>query len=460
MIIVIVPVAVMLFIVLNKKLPKIGGNVNIALLTAAILSLLMGGVFNPINWLKALIDGVDRLAWVMCLALFGSIYSEAQVQLGTVNTIMSSLQSRFRNSPKALVLCVVFVLVLAGSLLGDAIAASTVVGVLTIGTFVSIGLNPEMITSIIVMAAAMGSIMPPMTQSIALASTLVGTDPDPVFRMGYPTVAIVVVVVCFYIVFYMLRGAKKPEIKDDRKASEILLKNWTTLIPLFALITVVFFRTVTASWKFDLMPWLLMKIPAGERNLYAVMSSTLIIKGLSNGIVLCIVFALIVCFLFPKVHKNAGSVFKNGFMNVRRTLLIQLCAGFMLGSFYAAGQIDAVQVFAKGLNTNVLIIGGVAAMCLIGMLTGSQTTAQNVVFSFFAPALLAIGKAPLYTALAGAFFAMAGQGMPPADLTIFVVCGLVGGVVGKKVDPIKAMIYSLPMCITMLIIGFIVLNFK
>ena len=457
MFIVIIPVAVLLFIVLTKRLPKIGGNIYVALFSTAVLSLLLGGVFSPGAWFRAVLDGIDRLAWVMCLSLFGSIYSEAQVQLGTVNTIMSALQSRFRNSPRALVLCVVFVLVLAGSLLGDAIAASTVVGVLTIGTLVTIGLSAEVIVAIIVMGAAMGSIMPPMTQSIALASTLVGTDPDPVFRLGFPTVAIVVVAVSLYIVFYLLRKANKPVISDNRKASEIILKNWTTLIPLFGLITVVFFRTVNTSWRFDLMPWLLMKIPAGERNLYQVMQTTLVVKGLANGIVLCIIFALALCFCFPKVHRNAGAVFKNGFMNVRRTLLIQLGAACMLGSFYAAGQTEAVQVFAQGLNVGVLIIGGVAAMCLIGMLTGSQTTTQNVVFTFFGPALVSIGNAPIFVALAGAFFAMSGQGMPPADLTTFVVCGLVGGVVGKKVDPIKAMFYALPMCIAMLAMGFIIL---
>jgi len=56
-------------------------------------------------------------------------------------------------------------------------------------------------------------------------------------------------------------------------------------------------------------------------------------------------------------------------------------------------------------------------------------------------------------AVAGAHIAMAGQGMPPADLTTFVVVGLVGGILGIKVDPIRSMFYSMVMCVYFLIVG-------
>ena len=447
MIIVVVPMAVLLTIILVKKIPKIGGNIYAALLAAGLLSLLMGGVYNPVDWLKALIDGVDRIAWVMMLSFFGSLYSETQVELGTVDTIMSSLKARFKNSPRLLVVCVIMVLVLAGSLLGDAIAAATVVGVLTISTLAALGLTGEAICAIIVMGAAMGSIMPPMSQALALASALVGTDPDPVFRMGYLTVSIVVVLVCIYVVTFLLRNVKKVEFESEETAMQILRRNWTTMIPLCALILVVFFRTIQGPLKFDLMTSLLTAIPLGQSSLLEALKGIPIIKGLTNGIVLCIIFALIVSFFFPKVHRNTGRVITVGIKNVRLTLMIQFCAGFMLGSFYAAGQIETVKEFAMNLDSNVIILGGAGAMALIGMLTGSQTTTQNVVFSFFGPALVSLGIAPTIVAVAGASLAMSGQGLPPADLTTFVVAGIVGGALGVKVDPVKAMIIAMPMCI-------------
>lgn len=447
MIIVIVPMVILLTVILVKGIPKIGGNIYIALFLAGIVSLLMGGVYNPLEWGRALIDGLDRIAWVMMLSLFGSLYSEAQVELGTVDTIMSALEARFKNNPRMLVICVVLVLVLAGSLLGDAIAAATVVGVLTISTLAVLGLSGEVICSIIVMGAAMGSIMPPMSQALALSSALVGTDPDPVFRMGYLTVSIVVVLVCIYIVFFLLRKVKKIEFESDKTSLQILRENWFTMIPLFALIIVVFFRTIQGPLRFDLMTTVLASIPIGGSSLLDMLKQIPVIKGITNGIVLCIIFALMVSFLFPRVHKKSGRVFKLGIRNVRYTLLIQLCAGFMLGSFYAAGQIEAVKSFALGLDNHVIIIGGTSAMALIGMLTGSQTTAQNVVFSFFGPTLVDIGISPTYAATAGASMAMAGQGMPPADLTTFVTAGIVGGVLGTKVDPVKSMIIALPMCL-------------
>jgi hypothetical protein len=58
-------------------------------------------------------------------------------------------------------------------------------------------------------------------------------------------------------------------------------------------------------------------------------------------------------------------------------------------------------------------------------------------------------------AVAGAHLAMSGQGLPPADLTTFVVCSLVGGLLYKKVDPVKAMILNLPMCVYFALVGFV-----
>ena len=50
MIKVIIPVVVMMAIILCKKIPKIGGNIHVALIAAGILSLLTGGVFSVVEW--------------------------------------------------------------------------------------------------------------------------------------------------------------------------------------------------------------------------------------------------------------------------------------------------------------------------------------------------------------------------------------------------------------------------
>jgi uncharacterized membrane protein YvlD (DUF360 family) len=65
-----------------------------------------------------------------------------------------------------------------------------------------------------------------------------------------------------------------------------------------------------------------------------------------------------------------------------------------------------------------------------------------------------IGVTDVNAAVAGAHLAMSGQGLPPADLTTFVVCGLVGGILYKKVDPVKAMLLNLPMCLYFAAVGF------
>jgi hypothetical protein len=238
-------------------------------------------------------------------------------------------------------------------------------------------------------------------------------------------------------------------------------ENWRSLMPMSFLIVVILLRTLPFI-KFDLGPTVLkaisFKVGEASTTLYDLIASTTILKGFSNGIVLSITCALIFAFIgFKEIRSNAGAVLVTGIKNVWACLSVQLCCSFMLGAFYYCGSITAVTEFAMGLQNDLLKIGGAAAMCLVGMLTGSQSTTQNAIFSFFGPALVATGSNPTFAALAGANLAASGQGMPPADLTTFVICGMMSAQLGKKVNPVKSMIYSMPMCIVFLIIGMVLL---
>lgn len=464
---VVIPMAVLLIIVLCKKIPVIGGKINVALVVTGALTLLLGGLYNPGQWVAAWIDGLDRLSWIIALSIAGSLFAEISIRLGTIDTIIGALTAKFGRHPRMLIICILFALTLAGSLLGDAIAAATVIGMLTIGILVSMNMSYEKISAIIVMGACVGSIMPPMTQALALASSLVNTPADPVINLGYVTVSISFIVVAIYSAFFLVHkdnvpGAN-PEVQirfADQTASSILRANWKSLIPLLFLIVVVLLRTVEIPYlSVDLGPSILQSIrfltleDGTVLSLYDLLSGMSIVNGLTNGIVLSILCAIAVAFFFPVINKNAANICKESFSKVKMTVVLQICCAFMLGSFYAAGSVDAVSEFAQGLNGNVLKIGGAAAMILLGMLTGSQSTTQNVVFSFFGPALVAFGVNPTYAAVAGAHLATAGQGLPPADLTTFVVVGIVASQFGKKVDPLKSMFYSMPMCICMMLVG-------
>jgi len=101
--IVVVPVVVLVMVILLKQIPYIGGKVQPALLIGAALCLLMGGQYNPMMWLEALITGADKIAWVICLTLVGSIYAESQKRIGTMETVLNACRARFGHSPKGLV---------------------------------------------------------------------------------------------------------------------------------------------------------------------------------------------------------------------------------------------------------------------------------------------------------------------------------------------------------------------
>lgn len=444
MITVIVPFAILLAIILIKKIPLIGGNIQAALLITGIVALLMGGIYNPVDWILAWIDGIDRIAWVLALAIFGSIYAETQVRMGTMNTVMNLLRSKFGHSARGMVVCIIIALVLAGSLLGDSVAAATVIGVLIIPSLAELGLSAVQISAIILMGAELGSIMPPVTQSVFLSASLVGVEPDSVVNIAYFTVGAAVIIACLYVCFFFVKAKSLPEdLIPKESAGQILKQEWKNLIPLFILVVLVVLRT---GFKIDLITMALGPV-------LTFLSGIKIVKGLSNLIVMSIFIVTVISFLNPKVYRQAQDVLKTGLKNVKSSVTVSCACGLMLGAFYAAGQIEVVQEFALQLDSNILKIGGTAALALLGMLTGSQSTAQNTIFSFFGPALIEVGVTPVHAAIAGSHIAVAGQVMPPACIIAFVVCGLTGGMLNKEVDPVKTMILSCPMAFYFLIMG-------
>ena len=64
---------------------------------------------------------------------------------------------------------------------------------------------------------------------------------------------------------------------------------------------------------------------------------------MTNSIVMFLIFATVIAFLFPHVRKNGASVIKEGFTNAMPGLKIQMGAAFLLGAFYMGGQIELVS---------------------------------------------------------------------------------------------------------------------
>lgn len=447
---VLIPIVLMIAIILLKKIPKIGGNIYAALIVAGFSALLLGGVFNPMSWLTSWLDGVNRLSWVMMLSIFGAIYAETQISMGTMNTVLSLCRASFGHSPKGLLVAIMISLALAGSLLGDAIAVSTVVGILIIKPLADMGLEPEEVSATLVMGAMLGSVCPPISSALFQAAGLVGVEPDQVTQVSYIPVIAVIILSCFYASFAFIHIKSLPEeLIPKEKPSQIFREGWMSLLPMGALIAIVILRS--GPWKIDI-------IATVYAPFVSVIKQIPILQGLSNIILLAVFTVTVVSFLSPKVReRGVKDIVTKGIRNVLPCTGVQIAAGFMLGGFYASGLIDTVAAFAQTLNLNALKLGGAAAILLVGMLTGSNSTAQSTIFSFLGPALVSSGLDPVRVAAAGGQIATAGQVMPPADLTTFVVAGLVGGILGVKVDCIKSMIKSSPAFLCLAAVGLLLL---
>src|SRR5699024_3601285 len=206
---ILIAILLLFIIALGNKIPKFRSNIKVALLVAALSSIIISGL-RPKEIILAFVDGIDRLSWVILLSILGAIYAESQVKLGAIDTTLNSLRSAFGNSPKGLITAGFITLIIAVSFLGDAIAASAVIGFLVIHSLHEMKIKPEQIGMIIFVGSSIGSLMPPITQGVFLSSSLIETDPSPVIKIAYITVGLAGV---FAILesFRFVRGKKMPE---------------------------------------------------------------------------------------------------------------------------------------------------------------------------------------------------------------------------------------------------------
>lgn len=455
MITVIVPVIVLIVLIMVKKIPFVGGKVTYALIIAGLLALLMGGVFNPLQWILAWIDGIDKLAWIMALNIFGSIYAASQTEMKTLDLVLNVARVSLGRSPKGLIVAIILVLGLAGSLLGDSVASATVVGILVIGILSDMQISAAGIGCIIMMGASLGSIMPPITQAVFLASSLAQVDTTPVVNISYITVGIGFVICTIYAVFAFVKIKALPEhLIPNKTAGQIMHGNWHLMLPLAVLILLVILQTAAGIN--------LVQMATGP--LMGWLSNITILKGLSNNIVTFLITATLVSLFFKPVRKNLPKVVKNGVVGALPAVKVELGAALLLGAFYAAGQIEAVQAFAASMEAGALKVSGGLGILLISALTGSQSTGQNTIFSFLAPALASVGVDPVHAAVASAHIASGGQAFPPVSAPALAISAVVESILvqklGKdagKVDPIRVMVLTLPMSIYFVIVGFLFL---
>ena len=441
MIKVIIPVVILIAIVVIKKIPVIGGKVHWALLVSGAVALLMGGIYNPMDWVLAYVDGLDRLSWVILIALIGSIYAETQIAMGTMDVVLDASRAAFGRTPKGLYVAGMITLILFGSLLGEGLSAACVVGVLLIPPLVDLGLEPEQISASLVLGGLLGSLCPPMTNAIVLASSLCNADYDTVLKWSFLTVPFCCVVI---IVFYTFRWIKIKSLPDHlipkQSAGAILKTGFTRLIPMLVLVAIMILAY--GPWNSTVDTNIINYIWGWLQNL---VSGIPFISGFSNMIVLSLITVTIIACLFKSTRDyGLKNIFVNGWKKYLPCGAVHLCCALMLGGFYAAGLIDVISEWAATLNTSVLKIGGAAAMGLMGMIAGSQSTTQNVILSFFGPALISTGMTPESVALAGAHIAMGSQAFPPTDLCTIVVAPLVAGVIGRECNYVKSMMKSLP----------------
>ncbi len=459
MINVILPILFLMLVSAVKKIPVIGGNLIVAFLGSGILALLLGGVYQPVVWGSAWLTGMNQVAYIVFIVIFGSLFSSFEVKTGAMDTVLNTLRAIFGHTTQGLVLAVLIAMYIGGSLVGTVAAVGAVIGVLVVPALADMGLSAEMICAIIVTGGSLGAIMPPISNAVNVACSVLNIPPDGVLQISYVTVAFAIAVITTFVCkVYIGKKYKMPQhLIPKESAGAILRREWKKLIPLMFLIFLVAMNSIPAI-KLDLPGLLLKSIPVGEGTLYSAISAVPVFGKITNNIVLSLICANILVIVISKELRSSlvkTSVTAIG--NVKMSVIIQIFAGFFLGAFRAGGQMTMIADWASGLSSLVLKTGGSCSLLLGGMLMGAQSTTQTTLLPILGPAWMAAGVTAEHAAVASAHLAAAGQGLPPADLNTFVIAGLVSSLLQKKVDPMRSMILTIPYCLALAAIGFLFL---
>lgn len=453
---VIIPLIFLIGISIFKKIPKVGGNLIVAFVGAGLLALGLGGAWDPRAWFSPWMSSLDSVAFIVYIVLFGSVFSLLQTETGAMETVLNILRALFGRTAKGLVFASLVALYFGGALMGTVAAVGAVIGLLIVPSLDDMDMDPDLICAIIVTGASMGGMMPPVSNAVILSCSLLGIDATSALLVSYITVGIGLVVISwFFCRVYVGDRYQIPESAIPKESAwTIFRSNGKRLIPLAVLIVLVMLNSIPAI-KFDFAKALLNLVKLGDGTLYTKLSKVPFLGKLLNNIVTSMLVAIVTCFLVDRglAGKLRGKL-KKQLRQIVGPEIILVVTAFFLGSFKLGGQNAAIAAWAESMNSPMLLmVGGSAAIVIAGMLTGGQSTAQTMLIPLISPAWSAIGMSATSIALVSSHMAMAGQGLPPADMNTFIIAGLLSGLLGKKVDPLRSMYYSAPYCIYLILVG-------
>lgn len=447
------PIAILMGIILSRRLPRIGGNPVVAFLCGGAAALITGNALHPEIWLPAWFKAFDSIAFAAWIILLGSIFSTLQIEMGSIDLILDILRVLFGRSAPGLTAVVMITLYFSGAVMGTTLAAAATVGILVIPILNDMKLEPEMIAAMIISGASMGSIMPPVSNSVVFAAGLMGMDAAAVIPRTYLSVGLGLVIICllFCKVYVGKKYTLSPELIPQEKASKLLRRDWRKLLPIAALFLFTVLPGIPAI-HFDVAASFLKLIVGAD--IYQRFAAIPVLGKLTNTVALALLFGCMISFVLSGRARKIR-IFADAWKKVRGTMFLTVAMAFFVASYTVGGQIGQISVWASGLSGNMLIWGGAALFLLAGMILGSQANSMTLLIPVFAPALMALGIPEANVCAAISHMAMAGQGMPPADTNAFAIAGIVEGVLQKKVNAQKAMLYSLPYCIYLFMAGLV-----
>lgn len=451
-----IPFIVLIVLIVCKKIPYIGGKIPVALLICGFLTMVMSGnLFNVQVWEASIVEGLDRFLWLMMFTMVVNIYAQAQMELGIIEGVMRILRSIFGDSKRALLGSTFIAMIFIGAFTGSTSSGATIVGLFVAKSLYDMGLKPEQVAATIVMGATCGSVMPPISNCFNAASAVSKVDVMPVLNIGY-LVAFGGCIVCLIYILVAFGGKKNlgdntlavagaNNLPAEKEKVSVILKEYRIkFIPFLVLITFIIMNSV---FKINLAN---MTIGLLFKPLYGVK----VWGGLTHFLNLTFLFCLLISFFYKEVRSKWKEVIVGGAKRAFISFAILGGAALMVGTFIQTGAVDTVIAASSGLNNTALKLAGAAAIVVVGMITGSDNTPINVIFTFFYPMLIAMGMDPTRVTVAAGALATAGQGAPPADIVTFIVCGMLVALLNvKKVDPIKVMCLNIPMCLYFLAVG-------
>lgn len=323
-----------MFLIMTKRL-----SAQIALIIVPMLFGLMAGAGSGMG--AMMLTGVKDIAATGIMLIFGILYFGIMIDAGLFDPLVSKILQVVKGDPLKVIMGTAFLALLV-SLDGDGATTYMIVVAAMLPLYKKLGINPLMLTSVIMLSGGVMNILP-WGGPTARAMSALHLDSSQLFTPIIPCM-IAGALWVFFVAFYFGK-------KERKRVGISELQRETSDQPVRV--------TETGAYKRPKLVWINLALTIG-------LMTALVLNLLPLAILFMIGFALSLIINYPKIEQQRERVAAHA-ANALSVASMVFAAGIFTGILSGTHMVDAmaqsfVSVIPRSLGPNLPIITGLTSM--------------------------------------------------------------------------------------------------